>query len=164
MRDAFINQDAYYILKLRLSMGLRDIYIWGLSKNGVYNSQSGYKLLSSPENQDFTAPNPNLMEKELWSNIWKETMPKIRHFIWKALAGALDVADRLQSRGMDVDQVCRLCRGEICHVLFTYLTTKQTWCLSNIPAPRGGFSTNYVLLNFHYLMISSRRSNIEERI
>ncbi|CAD5330779.1 unnamed protein product [Arabidopsis thaliana] len=140
VRHLFIREDADYILSLRVSTDLQDSYVWSFSKNGLYNSQSGYKLLEAlPEHQEFPITSLPPIEKKLWSRLWKvQTMPKIRHFMWKALAGALAVSDRLQSRGIHIDLTCKMCGKEtetICHVLFHCHVAKQSWGLSNIPAP-----------------------------
>lgn len=166
VRHLFIREDADYILSLRVSTDLQDSYVWSFSKNGLYNSQSGYKLLEAlPEHQEFPITSLPPIEKKLWSRLWKvQTMPKIRHFMWKALAGALAVSDRLQSRGIHIDLTCKMCGKEtetICHVLFHCHVAKQSWGLSNIPAPEMGFSKNSVFLNlFHLLNRAERRDSL----
>lgn len=44
VHQTFIDRDAEYILRLKVSTSLDDTYVWGLSKDGAYNTQSGYKL------------------------------------------------------------------------------------------------------------------------
>ena len=163
VRHLFVEEDANHILGMKLDHRREDTLVWGFSRDGKYDSQSGYKLLehlqtiSSPE-----APSLPPVEKRLWSNIWKvKTLPKIRHFMWRALAGALAVATRLRTRGIQIDPSCKMCHAHpetICHILFHCHTTKEVWRLSNITLPPAGFSMNSVFLNFHHLMDVCRRS------
>lgn len=139
-------------------MRLQDKHIWGLSKNSLYSSQSGYIfLISLPDFQTIhSSPLPPI-EKRLWSNIWKiKNMPKIRHFFWKSLSGALSVATRLQSRGLNVDPIC--------HILFHCSTAKEVWERSAIPLPCSGFSMNSVFLNIHHLLVCSKNSHIAKNL
>lgn len=47
----------------------------------------------------------------------------------------------------------------ICHVLFHCKVAKETWALSQIPLPPGGFSTSSVWLNFYHLMALSKKAS-----
>ena len=73
--------------------------------------------LSSPS----TTPIPPV-EKQLWLALWKtKTTPKLRHFLWRTLSGALAVNDRLRSTGIRLDMTCSSCNDapeDIGHVLF----------------------------------------------
>lgn len=107
--EALIRQiveanDVDLVLNTKVSARLQDKHIWGLYKNGVYSSQSGYRfLISLLDFQPVQTASLPPIEKNLWTSIWKiKTLPKIIHFFWKALAGALAVAKRLQTRGIHV--------------------------------------------------------------
>lgn len=93
IRRTVDERDVSHILKTKLSLRLQDKHIWDLSKKGVYTSQSGYRFLTSL--LDFQTIQSSLIppiERSVWSNIWKlKTVPKIRHFFWRCLAGALAV-------------------------------------------------------------------------
>lgn len=71
--------------------------------------------------------------------VWKiATVPKIRMFLWRVLSGALAVADRLQSRGLNVQSTCSLCRSEpetINHMLFRCDKAQELWQLARCPRP-----------------------------
>lgn len=101
------------------------------------------------------------VEKQLWKSIWRlKTSPKIRHFLWRALSGALAVAERLQSRGLCSDSTCRACgqaSETICHVLFTCPTAVEAWRLAGIQPPPAGFSQTSVFLNLHFLVAASKK-------
>lgn len=135
----------------------------------MYDSQSGYKLLNLLQTikSPMTAPTIPPVEKKLWSNLWKvKTLPKVRHLMWRALAGALAVSERLASRGINVDATCKVCQAQpvtICHVLFHCPVAKEVWRLSGFPIPPNGFSSNSVFLNFHHLLESCKKSHLSEK-
>ena len=90
------------VLNTSFNLSEQDRRIWGFSRNGVYNSKSGYKLAETLELQQ-NPPGPSLppIEKKLWQDLWKtKTTPKIRRFMWRALSGALAVKQGLRSRGI----------------------------------------------------------------
>ncbi|CAN6858678.1 unnamed protein product [Brassica oleracea] len=103
---------------------------WGFSRNGVYDSKSGYKLLESVTELESAKPRllPPL-EKQLWRDLWKsKTSPKLRHFLWRVMSGALAVKQQLSSRGIPIDPCCPLCRQgpeSICHMLFHCPSAKE---------------------------------------
>lgn len=169
VRHLFVEEDANYILGLKIHLNRPDAVVWGLEKNGVYSVKSGYKLLDTIQEMESNSQvTLSPLEKSLWSNLWKvKTLPKIRHFLWKALAGALAVADRLQTRGIQIDPICRCCQlapETICHVLFHCPTAQEVWRLSGFPQPPAGFSPNSVMLNLQYLLQCSKRQSVPQRI
>ena len=160
VHDTFSPEDAVRVLNTRVNFTHQDVVIWCFTRDGRYSSKSGYKLLE--ELQEDNSPFPPLppVEKQLWRNLWKtKTSPKIRHFLWRALSGAVAMKERLRSRGIPVDITCASCGTEsetICHVLFHCRFAKDTWARSHIPPPVGVFSRNSVFLNFHYLLACNR--------
>lgn len=166
VRHLFDEEDANYILGLKIDMNRADAVVWGLERNGMYSTKSGYKLLETIQEVTIHPQTMPLMEKRLWSNLWKvKTLPKLRHFLWKALAGALAVADRLRTRGLQIDPICKVCQSApetICHVLFNCRTAQETWRLSGFPLPPTGFSPNSVLLNLQYLLQCSTKKSIPQ--
>ncbi|KAL0684835.1 hypothetical protein Bca4012_051683 [Brassica carinata] len=121
--DTFTPKDAAIIIKLKPILTRPDEIVWGLTKNGVYSSKSGYELLDQIEelSSPSTTPIPPV-EKQLWLALWKtKTTPKLRHFLWRTLSGALAVNDRLRSTGIRLDTTCSSCNDapeDIGHVLF----------------------------------------------
>ena len=139
-------------------------YKWGLTKDGVYSSKSGYRFFETLQN--IVQPQRGLppIEKKLWSSIWKIKAPsKLKHFLWKVLAGALAVKDRLRSRGIQLDTTCAVCSSaseSICHLLFNCPLAQEVWERSNIKIPRGGFSRSSVFLNvYHLLIVNGKNGN-----
>lgn len=161
IRQPFVERDANYVLKLKVNPLIQDAYVWGFSKHGSYTSRSGYKFLESvAEAHESQLPSLSPLEKNLWFNLWKTKIsPKLKHFLWKALAGALAVSERLQSRGIQIDPFCPTCRLEsesICHVLFHCTSAKEIWELSGLFMRPSGFSHTSVLLNLHHLLRCSK--------
>ena len=154
------------VLNTSFNLSEQDRRIWGFSRNGVYNSKSGYKLAETLELQQ-NPPGPSLppIEKKLWQDLWKtKTTPKIRRFMWRALSGALAVKQGLRSWGILLDTTCPQCGLQpetICHVLFHCEAAKEAWEMAQIPLPPGGFSPNSTFLNLYYLVACTKKRNAE---
>lgn len=131
VRELFVEEDVNIILNTSFNRQVADAVVWGFSRNGSYDSKSGYSLLEAI--QELQSPETHSLphlEKKLWSDLWKtKTSPKLRHFLWRALSGALAVKERFRSRGVNLDSTCTLCglqQETICHVLFTCDVAKET--------------------------------------
>lgn len=123
VRRTFTDHDTEIILRLKPNRMQEDGYKWGFTKDGIYTSPSGYRFFDSfPEEDGSTSTSLPPLEKYLWKSLCKICAPpKIKHFLWKALSGALAVMERLRSRGIQVDSACKVCNGgieSICHLLF----------------------------------------------
>lgn len=169
IRQIIAEEDVERVLQIKPNRSRVDSLKWCFSNNGIYNSKSGYKLLQ--ELHELHAPATNSMpplEKRLWSSLWKaKASPKLRHFLWRVLSGALAVKQQLHYRGIQVDPLCSVCGTEaesICHMLFHYPRAREVWSLSQLPLPVAGFSQNFVFLNLHYLFTCSRNERISPAI
>ena len=93
-------------------------------------------------------------------NKWKtKTSPKLRHFLWRVLSGALAVKSQLRSWGIPLNTTCSVCNQgseSVCHVLFHCTTAQEVWKVSGVPTPPAGWSTSSVFLNLHYLFACSK--------
>ncbi|KAG2312138.1 hypothetical protein Bca52824_023695 [Brassica carinata] len=146
-----------------------DSYCWGFTNHGSYSTQSGYRLteailtMNNSENQSLPP-----VEKKLWGDLWKvKAPPKLKHFLWRALSGALAVKERLRTRGIAVDITCQGCgqaSETICHVLFCCDKARRVWDLANIPLPPAGFSRSSVLLNLVHLLSVSKNRGVDVSI
>lgn len=123
VRSLFVEDDANLILAVKMIQHNQDLWRWGFTKDGVYSTRSGYRLLESLRCSE--APMSNKLppiKRNLLNNIWKlPTSPQIIHFIWRTLSVAVAVSDQLRSRSIQVDPKCKLCgdhRETICHMLF----------------------------------------------
>ncbi|CAG7906352.1 unnamed protein product, partial [Brassica rapa] len=154
VRRTFTDHDAEIILRLKPNRMQEDGYKWGFTKDGIYTSRSGYRFVDSlPEEDGSISTSLPPLEKYLWKSLWKiRAPPKIKHFLWKALSGALAVMERLRSRGIQVDSACKVCNGgieSICHLLFSCPMAKDTWERSSIKLPVAGL---------YHLLEMSRKS------
>lgn len=167
--DTFVSEDAERILSLKPQMGKEDSVEWGFTNHGLYSTRSGYKL--TEDMLEFNAAGVRSLpplEKKLWSNLWKiKAPPKLKHFLWRALSGALAVGERLRTRGIPIDPTCSACgraSESICHILFHCDKARLCWELSNVPLPQAGFSKTSVFLNMVHLLKISADHRVEEDI
>lgn len=165
VRQTFSPGDAKIILSTRKNPNIADKLIWAFTKSGEYTSKSGYKFLeiAAATLNPLELEVPPL-EKKLWSELWKiKTSPKLKHFLWKVLYGALAVRTRLRTRGINIDPLCTACgRGSegIAHVLFHCKFAKEVWSCSAIPMPPSGSWSNSVFLNLFHLMKCAKMKNL----
>lgn len=97
---------------LALPIGAReDKFIWAYTNHGAYTVKSRYWMIANEESVMHNVRSVQEQQVlELKRRVWKlATLPKIRMFLWRALSGALAVADRLQSRGLNVQSLCPMC-------------------------------------------------------
>ena len=164
VRETFSPDDVRLVLNTKINPSRHDNTIWCFTKSGQYSSKSGYKLLV--DLQEMNSPFPALppIEKQLWSDLWRtKTSPKLRHFLWRALSGALAVKERLRTRGIHLDTTCVSCGSaseSICHVLFQCRFAQEVWSLSGIPPPTAGYSQTSMFLNLFHLLKCSRNPSL----
>ncbi|KAG7619731.1 Reverse transcriptase zinc-binding domain [Arabidopsis suecica] len=93
------------ILEIKLSsFGAKDYYAWLPSKDGIYNTKSGYfeslngeRLLE--ENHQQGAINRTHQGFEWTKEIWNvRASPKTKFFLWKLMRGALPLGENLKAR------------------------------------------------------------------
>lgn len=113
-----------------------DREIWAFAPHGSYTVKSGYALASKAKESQ--ALHSSLNEQgvlELKCLIWKTpTIPKMCSFLWRAASGALAVAERLNTHGMNLDTGCKLCltgSESIVHVLFNCHVVLDVWSRAN---------------------------------
>lgn len=111
---------------------IRDGFTWAFSKHGAYTVKTGFDLLSQAKVKPISSLSPRgQFQIALKKRVWKLPMlPKIRMFLWRAISGALAVAERLTSRGLAIETTCKLCNNgieSINHVLFQCSTALLLW-------------------------------------
>ncbi|XP_024011324.1 uncharacterized protein LOC112086588 [Eutrema salsugineum] len=109
VRDLFPPMDAERVLKLTISNS-SDRFIWAYSKSGAYSVRSGYWLAANhPTIAEPVRSQQEQRKLDLMNRCWKvKTIPKIRVFLWRSVAGALAVASRLNTRGIPVNATYNL--------------------------------------------------------
>ncbi|XP_013679317.2 uncharacterized protein LOC106383806 [Brassica napus] len=134
LQEIFPINEVNRILHMPVG-NIADKDIWAYSSHGSYTVKSGYMVATKEKEQQalqMSLATQGLLE--LKRAIWKvPTVPKIRSFMWRAVSGALAVSERLNTRGMHVDTVCKLCKQgveSIKHVLFECEIAQEMWSLA----------------------------------
>lgn len=77
-------------------------------------------------------PNPNERIK-LWYLLWSsKVIPKIKYFIWILFHGIIPTAVILRNRDIELDTICRVCRGieeSVSHLFFDCVYAQEVWNL-----------------------------------
>ena len=98
-----------------------DHLVWRLTKFGVFDLHSFYKLLSSPNTDEFP-----------WECIWCAKVPKwVSFFLWTAANDGILTIDNLVKRGWFLVNRCCLCNcdGEsVDHLLLHCKLSHALWC------------------------------------
>ncbi|CAN6980292.1 unnamed protein product [Brassica oleracea var. botrytis] len=169
VQEVIVEEDVGIILQIKFHRLRGDMARWGFSRNGIYDSKSGYRVLDSI--QESTSEQPSALpplEKQPWKDFWKtKTSPKLRHFLWRVMSGALAVKQQLSFWGIPLDPCCPLCHQgpeSLCHMLFHCPMAKEVWNQSSLPLPQGGFSRNFVFLNIHYVLSCSKKRTLEPEV
>ncbi|XP_050238375.1 uncharacterized protein LOC126687864 [Mercurialis annua] len=134
---SFLPFEAEAIFKMTLSQRMpADKLFWHHSKNGHYSVKSGYHAYQSMVFHDQECGVSSYTKSDFWKAIWKvKVMPKIKHFIWRALKDILPCFQVLKDRGIHVDDICPRCGAEgesIIHVLKDCSWAKGVWLSSQI--------------------------------
>ncbi|KAL6214020.1 hypothetical protein ACLB2K_013458 [Fragaria x ananassa] len=111
-----------------------DRQIWARSSSGEYSVKSGYAVQNASMRLA-TSSNPNQSHSvpgRVWSWIWKVKMlPKIRHFLWRAVSNCLATNERRVHRHLAANLMCPLCDAKpetIEHCLLLCPLVRQVWC------------------------------------
>ncbi|KAL1226048.1 putative mitochondrial protein [Cardamine amara subsp. amara] len=155
LRHYFNERDVTFISRIRPNPTREDESRWNFSRHGEYTTQTAYKLSESIlEASEYQNTNIPAIETRL--EYGPPPPPrKIRHFFWRVARGAMAVAERLNTRGMNVDTLCPSCHSgpeTVCHVLFLCPMATHVWSEVNLPPPRSGFSHNSIFINLHHLL------------
>lgn len=89
VRELIAEEDVGTVLSIKVaSKATQDLLEWHYTIDGLYTVKSAYWLSIYPSsNQGINHSPGSLHVKKL---IWKlKTAPKIKHFLWKLLSGAL---------------------------------------------------------------------------
>lgn len=99
-----------------------DILSWGYTKNGLFSVRTAYMLGMSIPLQPRNA---------CWDLVWRSDIPpKIRHFLWKMVAGILPTRSLLAHRHIIEDATCpfcSMCPENISHTFFDCVQVQELW-------------------------------------
>ena len=130
----------------------------------MYSTKIGYKFLDSIiKTQHPQAISLSAVEKQLWQNIWKvKAPPKIKHFLWRALSGALAVKERLQTRGFQLDTNCQQCGRGVESILSCSLHLRKSTRGLEDHEPPATYRRLFQLIDLLHLVSVFRNSAVEE--
>lgn len=98
IRELVCDEDIPLVLSTKLCFQpVNDMIGWHYNKDGLYSVKSAYWLaMHLPEHDDIQTPSANL---ELNKIIWNlQTVPKIKHFLWKIASCSLPTGETLRKR------------------------------------------------------------------
>lgn len=93
--------------------------------------------------------------------------PKLRNFLWRLLSWAVDTADNLRRRNIQVNEYCIRCITEhetTNHVLFTCIHAAIIWRGSGIPYTILGDPDISIEEKIRFLLNTYNDSNVEKHI
>ena len=137
IREYVHPEDIDKILRLKLSpSGRGDLLGWHYTKEGFYTVKSAYWLSTHLHTERVIIPPPG--DINLKKQVWRlSTAPKIKHFIWRLLSGALATGATLKYRHISQFSDCkRCCAAEETtnHLFFECSYARSIWRASGIPS------------------------------
>ncbi|KAG7536410.1 Reverse transcriptase domain [Arabidopsis suecica] len=144
LHEFFPPADVIQISSFPPDPCLEDRFVWAYTKDGQYSVKSGNWLLNRDAGRMEVISETTCSLNKLKERIWRvRTAPKIQLFLWRALSGALAVADCMRSHGLMINPMCSICHNHeesIAHVLFGCTLAASVWQLTNLPLPEQGFT------------------------
>ncbi|KAL9279362.1 putative RNA-directed DNA polymerase [Arabidopsis thaliana] len=123
---------------------VQDSYEWAYTKNAQYSVRSGYWVAThvhfDEEDAILLPPGSIALKKEIWK---LPITPKICHFLWRCLSGALATATQLRTRMVPADPICQKCcqvDETVNHILFTCPFADVVWKHANSIVGHNRFS------------------------
>lgn len=135
IKELVADDGVDQILSIRIcSAASEDLLGWHYNKDGIYSFKSGYWLARHlPSTQTSQPLEDNIVLKH---SIWKlKTTPKIKHFLWRMVYGALATGEILRRRHISTFTDCRRCYQGLestKHLFFSCEYAKETWRGSGI--------------------------------
>ncbi|XP_050365312.1 uncharacterized protein LOC126783821 [Argentina anserina] len=124
----------------RIQIGRRfgcDIFIWPVTKNGVFTVRSAYHHIHKPHViRNTGAGQSHSINNKCWKLLWKlPTFPKVRHFLWRALSSAIPTFLALFKRKIKNSPMCPMCglmEESMEHILFLCPWVETVWFGSSL--------------------------------
>ncbi|KAG7587818.1 Reverse transcriptase zinc-binding domain [Arabidopsis suecica] len=141
-----------------------DSYEWAYTKNARYNVRSGYWVATHVNLHDDETVTPPKGSVFLKTKIWNLNItPKIRHFLWKCLSGAIATTTQLITRTIPADPICQRCCKEdetINHILFTCPFAKAVW--RHVHGTGQHYLSDYLEDNMRSLLLRTTISSLSQ--
>ncbi|XP_031116517.1 uncharacterized protein LOC116020174 [Ipomoea triloba] len=139
LNSIFVQRDVELIMRIPVSINFEDHWCWRGDLRGCYSVRHGYRMLSTPNEQDVAA-------RGIWRVLWRlKIPPSVHNFLWRCVHNVLPTMTALHHRGVSVDILCPLCNDmpeTIQHLFFECPLTASTW--SDLTQPvnaSSGFAT-----------------------
>ncbi|VFQ78135.1 unnamed protein product [Cuscuta campestris] len=116
LHSYFNARDVMEILRVPSCPSREDLWFWSRSPHGHYSVKDGYRLLQGEvvaESTGFSA----------WNKLWRIPVEtKVKVVIWRALRGISPTISSLNSKGMELDNLCPICgeEGETTDHIFVF--------------------------------------------
>ena len=162
LNKLFPASDVIQIRSFPPEPQVEDRCVWAYTKDGQYSVKSGNWVLNrEAAAMDIVSDETKALNK-VKENVWlTNTAPKIRLFLWRALFGALAVADCMRSHGLVINTLCPVClvkEETVSHVLFECPLAASVWQISTLPQPENGFTCSTTENILHLLQLRTRES------
>lgn len=92
-----------------------DRLIWPASKSGEYSIKSGYWWVrcSNPGRRTDYLSSSRTIDYVVWKGIWRfQAPPKVKHFVWHCVRGAIATWEDLFRRRCTVNPCCPICHDQ----------------------------------------------------
>lgn len=107
LHEFFPPTDVIQISSFPPDPCLEDRFVWAYTKDGQYSFKSGNWLLNRDACRLEVISETTCSLNKLKERIWRvRTAPKIQLFLWRALSGALAVADCMWNHGLMISPMC----------------------------------------------------------
>ncbi|KAL9839821.1 putative ribonuclease H domain, reverse transcriptase zinc-binding domain-containing protein [Arabidopsis thaliana] len=142
----------------------RDSYKWAYTRNTQYTVRSGYWVATHVNLTEEEIINPLEGDVALKQEIWRlKITPKIKHFIWRCLSGALSTTTQLRNRNIPADPTCqRCCNADetINHIIFTCSYAQVVWRSANFSGSNRLCFTDNLEENIRLILQGKKNQNL----
>lgn len=162
IKDLVDEVDVPMIMSIKLCpQATHDVLGWHYTKEGLYTVKSAYWLANQlNQTQESQPPPGNTLLK---ATVWKlKTAPKIQHFLWRLLSGALATGHNMRRRHIHSQSRCRRCCQEeetTQHLFFDCPYAQSLWRASGFGHQRL-FDKNSPLESKMDAILSGQLNNI----
>lgn len=117
---------------------MQKMKLYGRDKKGVFSVRSAYQLAISISSHSEASGSDPKQAAKLWKKLWGlNILPRAKICVWKFINNILPSCSNLQSKGLDINPCCVLCRKNIessIHAIWECKMAKKVWinCIPQI--------------------------------